>query len=528
MQAWNVVKFLALASLALLASCTSKVGSTVPPSIQTAKLYEVLDSKDLTALRASPDVSPYLNALMNDPANVAVNPVRITTSLVSPDTKALTLSLNENENVTFQLRRADPPAAGMMGWVGDVESDRKQRFTSIAEVSFDPFNWISLVRDGDKIAGDIHVDGQLYRLIYVGNGSHVLVKVDESKLAPEAEPLENHEVSRKDGRIEKKSQAEHTTIRLLFVSTLQLRARDANYRLNALVGVQNANLYMRNSAVPITFEVAGYYDAPYDEADRTYIQQLADMQGTAPLGKLIAPHRDMLRADLVSMLSTVSTVCGVANLNAVKSNAFSVISCYGSLGHEVGHNLGAMHKWPEEAHWNVPPYAYGYRSDTPKFHTVMVTTHGAVPFFSNPELTYLNVPLGTREHNDTARRFNERREAVADFYPPTLDFKIIDQLNSCVLVHEVGAMSSVDDECPVLKDKFFLAMFLESVPNGMIVKLSEGGERWRTYRMLKEIPELIITPVRPEPGSYPNVEIRQGKEPLTGKGVFISSSRSDS
>jgi len=47
-----------------------------------------------------------------------------------------------------------------------------------------------------------------------------------------------------------------------------------------------------------------------------------------------------------------------------------------------------------------------------------VTSHNAIPYFSNPRLTYTGFPIGTSSHHDAARRFNERRETVEGFYPP--------------------------------------------------------------------------------------------------------------
>jgi hypothetical protein len=174
---------------------------------------------------------------------------------------------------------------------------------------------------------------------------------------------------------------------------------------------------MANSKVEVTYEIAGYLDADYDEEGRTYQQQLADMKPGTTLGNAIAAERAALNADLAAMYSYSASVCGVANLNATKDSAFSMIACRGALAHELGHNLGAMHKWPEEAHWPVPEYAFGHRSESPVFHTVMVTSNGAIPYFSNPGLLYQGVPMGTPEHADVARRFDERRGIVEAFYP---------------------------------------------------------------------------------------------------------------
>lgn len=48
---------------------------------------------------------------------------------------------------------------------------------------------------------------------------------------------------------------------------------------------------------------------------------------------------------------------------------------------------------------------------------------GAIPYFSNPRLTYQGVPIGTPEHHDVARTLDEHREEIENLYPhqPHLD-----------------------------------------------------------------------------------------------------------
>ncbi|MNN02863.1 hypothetical protein D3C81_1155340 [compost metagenome] len=184
--------------------------------------------------------------------------------------------------------------------------------------------------------------------------------------------------------------------------------------------LQDANQYLINSRVAITYELAGFYDANYNETSDSN-GQLTDLRSDqTELGKAVYVQRDALNADLVTMLSTFSEVCGRAYLNANKALGYSVFSCIGgTLAHELGHNLGVHHGWNPGDPVRNPPYMHGYRDTTaPAFHTIMVTSHGAVPYFSNPARLYQERPMGTTEHHDAARRFNERRETVESFYPP--------------------------------------------------------------------------------------------------------------
>ena len=77
-----------------------------------------------------------------------------------------------------------------------------------------------------------------------------------------------------------------------------------------------------------------------------------------------------------------------------------------------------------------------------------------IPYHSNPRLTYQNAALGTVEHHDAARRFNERRETVENFYPPfrgielTLYSDTEFRGNSCFVAIPFGAPLNLASQCP--------------------------------------------------------------------------------
>lgn len=450
---WNKSLFLSGAlALTVSVSTFSHAQSSNP------RLFEIDGQGALRTLQSEAGIHDYLGTLMNDPSTVQIQRVNVKAALIAADTQMLSLPLPDGREVNFQLKRFNTSVPGMDGWVGDVPSDRTQRFTSDAEVDMDPFNWISLVRDGDQLVGSIHVDGQAYRLEYVGAGQHVLVKVDESKLPPEAEPMPSPEIDNVDLTVGHTPQSAHSTIRVLFVSTELSRAKYPNYRVQLVKALQDANQSMINSRVNITYELAGFHDADYNEEGHSYGAQLSSLtKRETDLGREVYRTRDALRADLVSMLSTGREYCGLAYVNAGKSSAYSVISCLGSLAHELGHNLGATHNWePGQAEGN-PPYMYGYRyTGTPRFRTQLSydCSGGTCPrvlYHSNPRVTYQGIPVGTARNHDVARRFNERRETVENFYPPVLDVTLYEHSHhagrACRFIQEVGSAIDVRQQC---------------------------------------------------------------------------------
>lgn len=532
MHATVLMRFCLVAQMLFVAGCNLSPALPTSEVEQSATLFELEGARErqsLQALSQKPGVYPYLTTLLNDPATQQIQQVDVRPFTVAPETKTLVVQLAKDKTVRYQLRRADPPAPGMIGWVGDVSSDRRQRFTASSEMDFDPLNWVSLVREGDKVVGDIHVDGQLYRLAYVGDGQHVLMKIDESKLPPEAEPLVDPESAKADSS-SKQPQSAHSIIRLLLVSTMQSRALNPDYRLSFAQALQDANQYMINSRVAITYEVAGFYDGVYDETGRTYKQLLDDMRLSQPFAGDLLNERDRLKADLVSMYTTGREFCGKAWVTASKAQGHSVISCFGALAHEIGHNLGAQHNWHEGDPIGKPAYMYGYRhiTGTPRFSTQM--SYGCNPacpqiaYHSNPNITYKNIPVGTFEHHDVARRFNERRETVENFCPPAFNMRLIGSIKFCDLVHGLGSKTDVATQCNYFANEEVGVVQIFNVPAGARLMFKEGPSQWRSYVAKTFIPELLVTPLRGRPVDYPNMEIEEGSEPMTGMLTEISSS----
>lgn len=429
------------AGLALLAACSS----TTPPTSETAsgvtQLFTLEPTPDRNTLQKS--ATGYLASLLADPANQEITLVKVDPAVVSINTQDLAVTLPNGKTAQFHLRDYNTITPGIDGWVGYKPSAWKQAHpSSVSEIDIDPLYYLSLARDGEKLVGSATVEGQPYRIEYVSPGQHALIKVDETKLPLEGPPLQAPGAAARDDTIGKVPESTRSIIRVLFVTTKQIRNKEPNNRVQLANALNDANQYMKNSRVAITYELAGYFDADYDETGRTYKQQLDDIRLAKPFGEQVLQLRESMRADLVSMYSSDQTLCGKAWLTASRLQAHSVITCTSSLGHELGHNLGASHNWEPGDSEGKPPYMYGYRyTGTPRFRTQMSydCSGGAcprTPYHSNPRLTYAGVPLGTAEHHDVARRFNERRETVAAFYPDPQSELILTlrgQNRSCVL-----------------------------------------------------------------------------------------------
>ncbi|HEN8714580.1 TPA: hypothetical protein U8203_004766 [Pseudomonas putida] len=126
----------------VVGGCTSSSHPAMTADTQAPQLFELNKKSDLQVLEQAPGIYPYLNTLINDPASEQVQVVTVNASLVTADTQTLSVPLNSDETVAFKLKRADPPAPGMEGWVGDALRNPDQKPRSVSEVDFDPFTWI--------------------------------------------------------------------------------------------------------------------------------------------------------------------------------------------------------------------------------------------------------------------------------------------------------------------------------------------------------------------------------------------------
>jgi hypothetical protein len=131
-----------------------------------------------------------------------------------------------------------------------------------------------------------------------------------------------------------------------------------------------------------------------------------------------------------------NAACGVAYTGGpTKAFMFSV-SCYKcttgyySFGHEISHNLNALHDSGTMNSCATTAYNYGYRDHNAKFRSIlaygcvtgqcdnMTVVAGCprVQRFSNPDFLYNGLPIGDITHNN-ARQINEKRALAAALYP---------------------------------------------------------------------------------------------------------------
>lgn len=415
----NICMIIVLGATLIMASCSSSTPQTSTVASVVPQLFTLQPTQNRQMLQKA--AKGHLKTLLADPANEEFTLVNVDASLIGGNTENIAITLPNRKAEKFNRRNFNVLADGYEGWVGYQPSKWKAgRSGAEAEIDFDPEYYMSIIRLGNQLAGNFLVDGQRYRLVYIGSDTHVLIKVDESKL-PSEDALGVDVGFPASPALEESQQVSsaYSIIRLLFVSTVQSRAKNPNYRADLMLGLQDVNQIAKNSKVDITYEFAGFIDSAIDEVGKDFGTLLNEVQYNNPA---VNAKRVELRADLVSMYVANSEFCGAGKPSSNKTQGFSAINCITSLAHEIGHNFGMTHNWDGQSDNYIHGYRYAPGGGNLRFRTQMSAncspTCPRVPFYSNPRLSYQGQPLGTVAHHDVARAINERRASIESFYPP--------------------------------------------------------------------------------------------------------------
>ena len=206
-----------------------------------------------------------------------------------------------------------------------------------------------------------------------------------------------------------------------------------------LASVADTNLCYRNSNVNVQLRLVHMEEIVYTPTGimNTDLDRLRDKTD----GSMDSVHdlRDQYGADLVALLTTDSDKGGLAStLNHVslgfESSAFSVndwdqigAPSY-TLAHEIGHNMGCLHNREDNdndtSHYDFNAFCFGKRwiDAGVGYRTVMSydtnpssTYPMTIPYFSNPDVSYLGTTTGNAGTEDNALVLRSTAPYVSNF-----------------------------------------------------------------------------------------------------------------
>ena len=233
-----------------------------------------------------------------------------------------------------------------------------------------------------------------------------------------------------------------STIDVMVLYTNTAAAATANIAALVQLGVDETNQSYLNSGINQRIRLVHKAQVNYAETGSlcgSSSSDLSRLQGKTD-GYLDNIHswRDTYAADIVSLWVESGDACGcgyfMSNVSlGFAESAFNVVArnCatgYYSFGHEMGHNMGAMHDWYVDK--NTAPYAYahGYVNTANRWRTIMAYNDKCrasgldctrIQYWSNPQVSYGGNPTGIAEGQteaaDNRKTLNNTAYTVANF-----------------------------------------------------------------------------------------------------------------
>ncbi|MCU5775714.1 M12 family metallo-peptidase [Erwiniaceae bacterium BAC15a-03b] len=370
------------------------------------------------------------------PSTQSVTIMRARAAILADDAQDIALEVKPDEILIAHKTAFTQDSAGLAIWQGAIK----------ASVNPSPddalINQVILVRNGDNITGAIHYNGELYQIFPLGEGNHAIIKTDSDRLPwREDDTVEASANSSIPPPATSSDQGELIKIRVMVATTNQARARVNDIPALVALAINDANQGYKNSDIHIELENAGILNVDYDEQglNSDMLTQVRNPQD-AKLGAIVHAFREQHLADVVVLLSNdFKSSCGIAYVHAIKQSAFGVVawSCISDhiFAHEIGHNLSATHN-PEHGNNALFAYGHGYRqtAQMPRWRTIMsypcTPACPLINLWSTPNKQHLNLIAGSATTNDNARLLNERRQTVANFYPPFTHWTQVGELLS--------------------------------------------------------------------------------------------------
>jgi peptidyl-Asp metalloendopeptidase len=325
-------------------------------------------------------------------------------------------------------RMSLPGAKALNFSKSNIEIRSANDFTWFGALSGVPGKAMFVVHDGN-VTGTMRDDGNLYRVEPVGNGVHALIKVDESRFPPDEPPTFKEREKRGDAgptpatALDTQKGDSPIGIDVLVAYTTAARTAVSDIAATVQLAVAEANQSYQNSSVNIRLTLVDSFEVSYSESGKSFEAILADFVGMADVNN----RRNSSGADMAVLVINQSDYCGLADaILANASNAFAVVhyDCatgYYSFAHELGHLQGARHDSASDPTTTPFAYGHGFQHTSPalSWRTIMAyNCAGGCPrlqYWSNPNVNYNGIAMGTEATNNDARVLNGTASIVAGF-----------------------------------------------------------------------------------------------------------------
>ncbi len=281
------------------------------------------------------------------------------------------------------------------------------------------------------IHGIINYINELYEIRQLSSKKLIIINTDQTKNPSEnceklfCEDKDLEQIAKlKDNKTKIQTSFEECKIRVLVAYTPAARDYRGLYIDNDIeYAVYLTNLSYQNSNVNQRMELARTVLTNYTESGNWDVDFRRFNNPNDGYMDEIFNLRDTYFADFIVLIIDNSTYCGEASrILANESTALCMVSsrynCLTSnysFAHELGHLMGCRHN-PETDPTNYPfSYGHGFCCSNNNWRTIMsynTSCYNRINYWSNPNIIYSGVQMGTVQTHNNVRELNETENIV--------------------------------------------------------------------------------------------------------------------
>ena len=367
------------------------------------------------------------HALADSPATASLELVQANAGLVTLKTESLDLNLGMGLDLRAHRVNSYVMNTGSLVWSGIIENPGLLNVPfSPDTLEFDPINTVMLVKSGNTITGNVHFNGEWYKIRPLKTGGHAIVSVNYAAMPPDHPKKAYARLPVIPMPAGSSLDKADTVINVMVHYTSSAASASGNISALIDLAVAESNQGYTNSGVLIDLILVHKSQVTYTQSG-SFSTDLSRYRGTSD-GYMDSIHttRNSVAADVGLLVINNSSSCGLASgIGSTASTAFSdahwdCITGYYSFAHEIGHLQSARHDPATDG--STSPYAYGHGyqyNGNPKWRTIMAyACSGGCPrlnYWSNPSKLYNGLPMGTTSTSDNTRVLNNTRGTVAAF-----------------------------------------------------------------------------------------------------------------
>jgi hypothetical protein len=356
--------------------------------------------------------APTIRVSLNETGSIIVRIINVINTASGCTWRGIVQETGES---ALLMRWTDGHFTGVFGYKGHIYT-----VTSIAG------KLLAMIEDGSQKVPSEHGPFSLKQSADYTPPNNLLATHHNVTNAPRSLPAPDPPVRKFADSERRALEAKQITIDLLILYT----NKAASHYILSLpdlieLAIGEVNASFRNSGLEnISLRLVRTQLIDYDETEADHFSHLYRMVDGVGQFREVHRLRDETRADIVGMIVDDPSGCGLSTRVAPEpEEAYFVVhhSCAFiaiSIGHEVGHILGARHDRQSDANSSPFPFGHGYVNGT-KWRDIMSYQESCdgclrIPFWSNPRISYNGDPTGTAA-NDNARVLLEQAERVSKF-----------------------------------------------------------------------------------------------------------------